>query len=307
MEPFFFNLSQITDASYSYIFNLCDKSRYKLRRFIEQELWPKFIPVCGDPLKEVRNDSIKHLHQRTWEMYLTCLLMSKTSHHLVKPPKEAPDILIEDNFGRLWLEASALETGNKYNEARRLSNHGINDDAILLRLLSAISEKLKQYNKRITKGVVKPSDRYVIAINGGEIKDCDIGIPPHIVKLLYGIGGPGAVFSTDIDIPPTYYLGAKKIVKGKSGKFVKIGQFLYEGLRGISAVLFFPYGIWGFNTLDGRWAITVHNPKAIVPLAPGTFGFGREYWLRKSLGETLELEYFDHGDSSYCPLKQLSL
>jgi hypothetical protein len=97
-DPAFFNLRQpIHEAA------------AKAKSFAER-LWKDYRPYA-DPhfLTEIRRDFCA----RFWEMYLCCALLEQSTlrGYTLTCPKPGPDILLESNSGRIWIEAVTPTNG----------------------------------------------------------------------------------------------------------------------------------------------------------------------------------------------------
>ena len=134
------------------------------------DLWENFTPYA-DPLF-VQEFAIQP-HQRFWEMYLGASLLNQGYHLKKRLSDEGPDIhLIEDDI-IIWIEATVAGEGKGVDSVPTLKEYTsfvpIPEENIILRYANAISEKFKKLKGYLRKGIVKPSDGYVIGINGGEI------------------------------------------------------------------------------------------------------------------------------------------
>jgi len=142
----------------------------QLRSFM-RGLWREYRPFADS---NFRQHMLVDLDARFWEMYLACTLL-ENSLPLLRS-KEGPDISIKHHVGRIWVEAIA-PTGGADSNPDRVPNMKpgiatlIPEEKIILRLRAAIREKYdSKYHDYVKKGLVKPTDPYVIGINSCRIR-----------------------------------------------------------------------------------------------------------------------------------------
>lgn len=263
-----------------------------LKALIE-EMWANFAPFCPDNHDDFLTDARSHFVQRVWEMYLANVLMRQFD--LQKPLAEGPDILFEHEGVRCWVEAIAPGPGTEPNavpqrdpQARWIPH--IPEEMLILRLTSALNEKLSKIEKYRSKGIVGDGDACIIAINVSQILDADLEDHdvPMIIKALFPIGEAVIRFMTYSDKEPEFgYDHRDAVVKRRigsngveDGASVPTTLFLDPRSGPISGVFYSSAGIWfGMNPL-GRDINIVHNPQATVPITRDLFKFGREtFWL----------------------------
>ena len=155
-------------------------------------LWDQYEPYADSHfLTEIRRDFCA----RFWEMYLTCTLLE----HLPKQgfrvscPKPGPDVLVESEGQRIWIEAVTATDGDpaKPDSAVQSDSGAVPDKKIILRYTNAVAEKHLKYRGYLTRKIVRENDAYVIAVNGYPLtyrrRDAEI---PRILKAVFPIGGP---------------------------------------------------------------------------------------------------------------------
>lgn len=153
-------------------------------------------------------------------------------------------------------------------------------EGIILRLRSALSEKLAKFNQYRAKGVLGTDDPYVVAINGSRIPMAR-GEPtmPYIVSAVLPFGKQRFHLDvTTLEVLGTSFESEYEVLKA-SGASVATDVFLNADHSGISAVI---YG-WVDEANHGRSPgdefIVVHNPGATNPLPIGVLPGFFEFWV----------------------------
>jgi hypothetical protein len=161
----------------------------------EFALWERF---CGfaDPhfLTEVRRD----FHARFWEMYLTCALQEYANQQgaVLSCPKPGPDILLERDGNRVWVEAVVATNGlpgrpDSVVEPNPDGSGKIPEEKLVLRYANAISEKYRKYRGYLRDGIIHKNDAFVIAINGAALSykwTQAASDAPRFLKAVYPLG-----------------------------------------------------------------------------------------------------------------------
>jgi len=90
-----------------YVASGCIKER---REFFEQ-LWIWYERYADKHfLAEVKT----HFHQRTWEMYIGCVLLMR--HYVICSEDQGPDFKIKHRSKTIWIEAVAATCGDEEKE-----------------------------------------------------------------------------------------------------------------------------------------------------------------------------------------------
>lgn len=157
-------------------------------------LYQKYYPYADSHfLKEVK----RKFHQRTWEMYLSCVLLEKGIKFSSKDI--GPDILIEHNSKKIWIECVACEKGDGADKVPN-THYGVAQnvpsDEMLIRIASALKEKYVKYKKYIENGIVKTTDQFIIAVSRGGLGHVDTSIP-LILRAVLAIGHQTLSFPID--------------------------------------------------------------------------------------------------------------
>lgn len=121
-----------------------------------EELWLKFKPYADKGFEQLfRGDLVS----RFWEMYLGALLIQEKKE-LRKKNDYGPNIcVIENDGGKIWLEASAPDKGEGNDKVEKKKVCWIPEENIILRILSTIKDKYedKYFNCLYKGGLIKES------------------------------------------------------------------------------------------------------------------------------------------------------
>jgi hypothetical protein len=281
-----FSPGSATDSAY---INLrAGKTEFTIaaRDFVER-LWAEYSEFA-DPnfLTEVR----RTFQARFWEMYLTCSLLAgaATRGYRVSCPKPGPDILLEFEGHRVWIEAVIVTDGapglpDSVVEPNPDRSGTIPEEKIVLRYTSAIREKYSKYLRYLRDGRTKGADAFVIAINASYLSykwtqaENDA---PRFLKALYPLGP----YQLLLDKVTGEIVGSSNeprfhIVKA-SGAEVPVQTFLDRRWRGISAVLCSFADAGSHRAPLGFDFELAHNPMGRCPIQKGLIP-GRRAWVAK--------------------------
>ena len=298
-RPSLFTEGPASDPS----FLLCrDEKMYRgIREFIE-DLWIQYAPYCPDTHFE--RERRKQFHQRTWEIYLACLLLDG-GHELRKTTPKGPDLCIEGE-SPVWIEAIAVEPGIskdrvKTQEERRVTNTSQIEDvwtgelpseeSLILRCTSAMAEKSRKIKEYKSKGIVGCNDICLVAISLGKIEDVSLffGTRPELIflKAFFGIGGEYVAYTQNSGGGIRHGHHRRATVMKASGNTVSACQFLSDDASHISGLIGTCVDIFNAkrNPLE---ILLVNNPKALVPLSSRVLNIGTEY--RAEVGEIKRLD-----------------
>jgi hypothetical protein len=275
-----FNSATIAeDPTYTAICS--SKAQYTVEfRDFADSLWAQYEPYADLNYKyEITRD----FDSRFWEMYLTCTLLALGLPVKQKSRSAGPDILIEENGKKIWIEATAPSSGDE-NNTDRVPVHPYGEvfpmpeEQIILRYLSAMEAKYHRYLSYLNEGIVLKDDSYIIAVNGCKI---DLAIMetrvPKILKAVFPIGYQQIRISnvTGTIIDTNYAVRAH--IEKTSGVKIPTTLFMNPVYRGISAVLYSYSGIGKYDLKLGEDFIFVHNPIASIPVIHGFIKKGTEY------------------------------
>jgi hypothetical protein len=180
-------------------------------------------------------------------MYLTCALQEYAAQQgaALSCPKPGPDILLERDGNRVWVEAVVATNGiadrpDSVVEPNPDGSGTIPEEKLVLRYANAISEKYRKYRGYLREGIIRKNDAFVIAINGAALSykwtqaERDA---PRFLKAVYPLGA----YQLILDRRTGEIVGQQNeprfsIVKA-SGANVATMPFLERRSRGISAIL----------------------------------------------------------------------
>lgn len=279
MDSSFFSSEQATDPSYNHIRD--NPIRKEASDFVEG-MWQKYASYAEPQfLDKARED----FHAKIWEMYIGCLFLDYGFDLQKKIKEKGPDICLSIENRNLWIEAVAPTSGTGDNAIPDIKAGDVPVDKILLRLRGAIKEKYNQYKGYRNRGIIKPDDYYVIAVNGGRITYglLDENIP-YIVKCVLPFGHPvldiDTTDKTSLKIVGSYHEYRDTIATHK-GSPVHTNIFENKEYSKISAILYSWMNVVDRPTPIGVEIQYVHNPLADkenkLPL--GIFPFGTEWYV----------------------------
>lgn len=210
-------------------------------RQIFESLWPAFKDYA-DPhfLKEIKIQ----FHQRTWEMYMCNVLLSKGLS--IASCNEGPDFIIKDSSGRdaLYLECINVTRGVGDDKVPELCPttevrcYYPPEKEIILRITAAIKEKMEKYDNWQTKNWFNRSIPYVIAINTGSLGYSADPSSPYMIKALFGVANQYVTINKDSDHITEQGWNFRNEVQKKSGSGIQVNNFLSNNQQNLSGILF---------------------------------------------------------------------
>jgi hypothetical protein len=242
MPSLLFSLGPATDPAYLNL-RAGETEWLVAARTRVEALWAEFY-TFADPnfLTEIR----RNFQARFWEMYLTCTMLqhAESRGYRVSCPKHGPDILLELQTSRIWVEAVAATNGTPglpdTLQPNPKGDTTIPEEKIVLRYTNAIQEKYRKYQRYLRDGRVGKNDAYVIAINAANLlhrwtqAEDDV---PRFVKAVYPLGQYQLLLDRITgDIVGRQNERRFEITKA-SGKKVAVHAFMDRRSRGISGVL----------------------------------------------------------------------
>jgi hypothetical protein len=236
-----------------------------------EALWERFY-TFADPnfLTEIRRD----FQARFWEMYLTCTLLehAKIRGYQVSCPKPGPDILLELQASRIWIEAVTATNGTPgLPDTVGPKGDSTNpEEKIVLRYTNAIQEKYRKYLRYLRDGRLGKNDAYVIAINAADLLykwAHAVDDAPPFVKAVYPLGYYQLLLDRVSGDIVGHQNEARPEITKASWRKVPVHAFMDRRWRGISAVLcsFANAAYTGPLGLDFELA---YNPMGRSPLPP---------------------------------------
>ena len=287
-RPSLFSEGPASDPS----FLLCrDEEMYRGSREFIEELWIRYAPYCPDTHfeREIR----EQFHQRTWEMYLACLLLDG-GHELRKPRPTGPDLCIEGE-SPVWVEAIAVERGAsedrvKTQEERRDTNtshiKGVwtgelpSEESLILRCTSAMALKSQKFKEYKSQGIVGCDDICLVAISLGKVEGVSLffGTRPESIflKAFFGIGEEYIAYTPNSGGGIRRGHHHRPAVVKASGSTVSACQFLSNDAIDVSGLLGTCVDVFNVKSVPSE-ILLVNNPNALAPLSSGTLNIGTEF------------------------------
>ncbi|HEY4517475.1 MAG TPA: hypothetical protein VJI74_01130 [Candidatus Paceibacterota bacterium] len=231
--------------------------------------------------KNFLSDVKRHFHQRTWEMYLSCVLLDNKIQ--ISSEDRGPDILAKYEDRKVWIECVACERGDGKDQVPSIvygQAQNVPTDNMLLRIASALKEKYEKYRIYLANGIIKETDPFIIAINGGAFGYPD-GYFSSILRAVYAVGHP--TISMPVSGGPTTH-GVSRVpfIEKKNGSKVPMTFFLEKEHEGISAVIYARNSVLNLPDVSGKDLLIVYNGIAKNPLPSGIFSSFRVHKIDQS-------------------------
>lgn len=234
------------------------------------------------------SDLKKHFHQRTWEMYLGCVLLDSGIQMSNRPNDARPDISFRYKGKTCWVECTACEKGSGTDQVPTMLYNVVQAvpvDNILLRISTALQEKHKKYIQYLKKGLIKEDDPFVIAISVGALGWLESYIP-LILRCLFAVGHPTITFPINGG-PEKHSISTIPFIKKKNESTVPMNFFLKKENSGISAVIYDKKLVINHSDTTGKDMLIVHNPMAKNPLSKDILNTLKCYKVDERGGITL--------------------
>lgn len=259
-----------------------DEPRSARFRALAEQLWAFFEPFADEDFTLA---IAKDFHARFWEMYLAFGLNAQ-GHRVLPAIKPGPDLRIEGPERSIWLEAVAATKGSGPDQVPEMvldKVQDVPDELIVLRLRQSIDEKFRKLKRYLEKGIVAPTDPFVIAVNGRAVPFAFLeGEVPRILKALFPLGHITVTLNREtlktVDERHEY----RPLIGKISGGQVPTTVFLNQEYSAISAVLFCNSDL-GNHPPDerniGAEFTLIHNPEALNPIPHRWLKCGVECWV----------------------------
>ena len=212
--------------------------------------------------------SLKHdFHPRFWEMLL-CTELLGAGFDLTKEGDSGPEFYMTVNGTRFWLEAVSPNAGTGQDAVPPIE-YGPNAvgtvpiEQIVLRITSALREKLSHYQRARAAGRISAEDGYIICINPSQVPHAKFGTEPsYPSRALYGVGSltlnidrmSGKVMDQFNAYTPT--------IKKKSGADVPTSPFFGMEETSCSAVIYSVMDFFNIDRFKSNDFSVYHNPNA---------------------------------------------
>ena len=277
----FFSDGNVNDCDYKALNSPINEDSQRCRAFVES-LWQDYSTLAD---KNFLSDAKNHFHQRFWEMYLSVTFLRR-GYTVIKSKDESPDVCIQLNGNKLWIEAVAPGPGtgqDKIPTPEFGKANWVPTDQIILRYLQVINEKYQNYQKYLLKKIVNPEDVFVIAINCNKVPHAYFGstVPYHVQALL-PIGPPNVIFDIAKDSVVETGYSFKDSVMKNSGSIVEKKVFTDHKYSGISAVMNAIHEVGGYTMNQDSPGIDfdfLHNPLANNPLSIDAFSWAKNRYI----------------------------
>ncbi len=296
-----------SDVSYMNL-RKSEKDSAKRARDLTEKLWGVFHPYADMHfLTEIRNS----FDERFWEMYLVCTLLDKGFS--LSCPKPGPDVLIELDNKRVWIEAIAPSPGAEASPDRvpgydygSFVAQKVPSEKIILRLRSAIEEKyINKYQQYYQKKIVAENDVFVIAINGCQLPHANADhYPPHIVRSVFPIGNEQLLIDKKSMKITDSGFEYRDNVKKNSGAVISTSVFFDDRYSKLSGIIYTRVDAGNPTPMMGQDFVFIHNPIATNPLPKGFFKFGEEYFAVDMMGDefSIEMKNWEEGPTNQSSL-----
>jgi len=257
--------------------NVRDLPRCEPYRNLVEALWASFQP-SPDPHFLV--DAKAHFLQRFWEMYLFVTLRERGMNPQ-KGKTVGPDFFIEVEGRRYWIEAIAPDAGDGedrvpgpfYDPPGEVVVRDVPKREIMLRYTHALVSKMEKWPGWVEKGVVNPTDGYVIAIDGRGCNDFLDGVIPLFIEAFLPFGNLTLRLDRATGKEVGRYFEYSDTVHKKSQAPVSTAPLLDPAYGPVSAVLHSLVDCGNHPPRLGGDFTLLHNPIATCPIPDAAFSW----------------------------------
>ena len=240
-------------------------------------MWSLFQPYADD---HFLTEFPLQTHQRWFEMYLTASMIEAQLN--VRPHSRGPDILVELDNQRIWIEATCATSGDPMRPDSvppkvpdRVSEEPV--DQYVLRIRSSLAAKEEKYKKYIMDGIVSQNDIAIIAINVFRIDGPGPYTDSHMKRALYGLGDPVVSISRSTREIVDIGHQSEYVVQKSGGAEVNVRPFCDGSMSHISSVLKSLADIWNLPDRLGSDFVLYPNLVCGNRWKPGTLDIGHEW------------------------------
>ena len=242
-----------------------------------EDLWTVFRGFAD---KNFRTEFALATHARWFEMYLTVSLVR--AGHDISCPKPGPDVLLEADGRRIWIEATSAtrgEPGKPDSVPRQEPGHVSREptDQYVLRIRNALEEKHRKFRNYAESNIVHDDDLAVIAINVYDVDELGPHIPDHFLRSLYGRGDP----QIRVELPRGRVTGVGNAsvaaVRKASGADVGVRPFVDNSMGRITAMMGSYLDAFNRPCCLGDDIVLYPNLTADVPWVERVLKVGREW------------------------------
>jgi hypothetical protein len=235
-------------------------------------MWMAYAPYADrNFLSSIKRD----FHSRFWEMLL-CTQLLTAGFEVVKTSCSGPEFYIMIGGRRFWFEAVSPRAGSGPDAVPEIdygpSSAGkVPIEQVVLRISSALREKIAHYERGLKAGRILPEDGYLVCINLSQIPHAKFGTEPSYPKrALYGVGNLTLSIDTSsrkvIDQFNVYTPTIEKV----SGALVPTSPFFEKTQTSCCAVLYSIMDFFNIDRFKGNDFALYHNLNAShqLPIEP---------------------------------------
>ena len=248
------------------------------RRAFFDALWAEYARFA--PKRFLESLQIE-FHQRWWEMYLTVALLRLGFAVEPSAADAGPDVTLEVDGARLFIEAVAPTAGTKADRVPEPVHHGVVDFPELecrLRLTQALTDKAGDFRKNLRDGVVPSDACRIIALSASDLNQFGSMLDGTHPALLSVLAGAGPLELTIGGTAPPRS-SRREFLTRDSSSIVPAALFDDPEFSIVSGVLYSSVDLWN-APLDGRTTLSLFvNPSASVPV-PAAFQKRFATWTR---------------------------
>ena len=255
--------------------NVRDLPRCQPYRDLVEKLWARYQP-SQDP--NFLTDARHHFLQRFWEMYLFVALQEQG----LNPQKGqalGPDFYLEIDERRFWVEAIAPDAGEGEDRVPNTRNdppgeiivRDVPRREVLLRYTHALAAKRDKWLGWLAKGVVAPTDGYLVAIDGRGFNDYYDGVIPLFIEAFLPFGHLTLMINKVTLKTEGRYFQHSDTVHKQNQAPVSTAPLLDDSYAPVTAVLHSLVDCGNHPEALGGDFVVLHNPKATVTLPDSAF------------------------------------
>jgi hypothetical protein len=288
MNTFFQGTDGVKDRLYRDIRSAPNPHLQKAQRLTEC-MWASCAQFVDDNARErAKKDDF---YAVWWELYVAYALSSSgislvpTKDRRPSAGKGRPDLLTSNP--RIWIEAVMPHPGtgpDALSEPPMDGVYSVPTEAYVLRLRTAIEEKVFKLDQYRKEGTIQSGDATIIAVSGARLPFRFSEPPiPRIVRAICAVGCP----VLEIDLATRERLGTtvefRDHILKKSNASVRTDLFTQRQSAHVSAVLYSASDCVNHPQKPGADFILVHNPNAMVPIAENWLPVGDQYWIENDV------------------------
>jgi hypothetical protein len=275
-----------------------DDPRFHEQKVFLEGLWRVFSPFA-DP--NFKSELAFQFHPRFWEMYLACTLLEMGFDLVPRRSAYGPDIQINLNNKRVWIEATAPDAGIGDDAVPGYSNFEnsiqfirVPEEQMILRLTNSFHKKCQRYDEYISSGLISKNDVFIIAINGFDIPHI-LGEDeiPYIVKSVLPFGNLTVTIDIEEKKPIDQFYQYRGHIQKKSGANVPTKAFQDLHYAFVAGILYSTAELWNHPRSLGEDFLFVHNPTTDLGVDKGWISRGRSVWV-----EDNQLRFKKNGESA---------